>query len=224
MVTSFTLRFINNVLLVFMQRLVAVSKTKPADAVEEAVACGHYEFGENYVQELVDKAGQVSQLARWHFVGPLQSNKARQVLSVKNLSMLETVDREKIATKVDSIIGEEGHPFAPLPVMVQVNTSGEKSKSGVQPGNEAIELAQLVHSECPNLQLAGLMTIGSPDESEAESCFQSLKESRDNAAKVLGLPEGSLELSMGMSNDWAKAIPLGATSIRIGSAIFGARS
>lgn len=208
---------------VWIQRVVAVSKTKPASMVEEAIEAGHHVFGENYVQELVDKAAEVPHGAQWHFIGPLQSNKARQLLSVPSLTMLETVDREKIASKVDAVINESGHPNAPLPVMVQVNTSGETSKSGVQPGAEAAELCQYVHSECANLHLAGLMTIGSPEPSEAVQCFELLKESRDAAEKALTLPAASLELSMGMSNDWEQAISHGATSIRIGSAIFGAR-
>lgn len=199
-----------------------MSKSKPSQLIKEARDSGQSTFGENYVQELVDKAGEVEGV-EWHFIGPLQSNKARQLLSVSSLAMLETVDREKIADRVDSLCEEMDHPNRPLPVLVQVNTSGEESKSGVEPGEEAVSLARHVHANCANLSFRGLMTIGHPQLEEAPTCFDKLVETRKEVASDLNLKESSLELSMGMSQDWGIALSKGATSIRIGSAIFGQR-
>ncbi|KAL4457402.1 hypothetical protein ABPG75_012267 [Micractinium tetrahymenae] len=188
-------------------RLVAVSKTKPAEAVQEAYEAGHRVFGENYVQELVDKAPQLPADCAWHFIGHLQSNKVKTLLEgVPNLAMLETVDSEKLANKLDST----------------VNTSGEESKYGVEP-KDCVALARHIHESCKHLRLAGLMTIGMPDYSSRPENFQCLSDCRKAVAEALGLPEAELELSMGMSGDFEQAVEMGSTNVRVGSTIFGAR-
>lgn len=203
-------------------RLVAVSKTKPASAVAEAYEIGHRFFGENYVQELIDKAQNLPSDIGWHFIGHLQSNKAKTLVrSVPNLAMVETVDTEKLARRLDDASAESRQD--PLPVMVQVNTSGEETKSGVEPGPQCVALARMIHEECNNLRLAGLMTIGMPDYSSRPENFECLKRCRKDVADSLGISESSLELSMGMSGDFEQAIEMGSTNVRVGSTIFGAR-
>uniref|UniRef100_A0A061R944 Pyridoxal phosphate homeostasis protein n=1 Tax=Tetraselmis sp. GSL018 TaxID=582737 RepID=A0A061R944_9CHLO len=202
-------------------RLVAISKTKPIEAIREAYEAGHRHFGENYVQEISEKAPELPDDICWHFVGHLQSNKIKLLLdSVPNLSMLETVDSVKLANKLNNAV--DSLKRSPLPVMVQVNTSGEESKSGVSP-DDAVELARHVHNGCQNLRLAGLMTIGMPDYTSRPENFQCLKECRKRICKELGLQEDELELSMGMSGDFENAIAMGSTNVRVGSTIFGAR-
>ena len=202
-------------------RLVAVSKTKPAAAVLEAYAAGQRHFGENYVQELVDKAPELPGDIAWHFIGHLQSNKAKVVARIPNLFVVESVDSAKLATALDRCVPRER---APLRVMVQVNTSGEDSKSGVEP-SEATELVRFVASECPSLKVVGLMTIGRLGDVSPE-CFQCLASCRDSvlAAAIQGVPGADeFELSMGMSGDFELAIQWGSTNVRVGSTIFGDR-
>jgi PLP dependent protein len=202
-------------------RLVAISKTKPSEAVREAYGAGHRHFGENYVQELVAKAAELPADIQWHFIGSLQSNKARALLSVPNLFCVETVDRAKTATALDRAAEACGRD-SKLRILVQVNTSGEESKSGCTPV-ESLEVAAHVVARCPCLELGGLMTIGAPDDSEEPVAFRTLSETRDKVAQHLGIPADQLELSMGMSGDFEAAIRMGADSVRVGSLIFGAR-
>lgn len=203
-------------------RLVAVSKTKPAEALKEAYDAGQRTFGENYVQEMVDKAPQLPADIRWHFIGHLQSNKVKTVLeAVPNLAMVETVDTAKLADKLNKAIEVMKRP-EPLAIMIQVNTSGEESKHGIQPG-EVVALARHVHTKCPHLCLAGLMTIGQPDYSSRPENFDCLVACRAELCKDLGLPLEQIELSMGMSGDFEQAIAMGSTNIRVGSTIFGSR-
>ena len=160
--------------------------------------------------------------AEWHFIGHLQSNKAKALLQgVPNLYMLETVDTTKLADRLNRICGELGRE-TPLRVLVQVNTSGEESKHGVEP-SEATALAAHISGSCPNLEMAGFMTIGMPDYTSKPENFTCLKECRRKAAAELGLDESELELSMGMSGDFEEAIRMGSTEVRVGSSIFGAR-
>ncbi|KAI8474550.1 MAG: hypothetical protein J3K34DRAFT_366172 [Monoraphidium minutum] len=203
-------------------RLVAVSKTKPAEAVKEAYDAGHRTFGENYVQELLDKAPQLPSDIQWHFIGHLQSNKVKSLVEgVPNLAMVETVDSAKLADRLDRCAGAAGRT-TPLAVAVQVNTSGEESKHGVEP-SEAVALAAHVATACPHLRLAGLMTIGMPDYSSRPENFECLSKCRSEVAAALGLDPNDLELSMGMSGDYESAISMGSTNVRVGSTIFGAR-
>jgi pyridoxal phosphate enzyme (YggS family) len=196
--------------------LLAVSKTWPAEDVREAAACGQTAFGENYVQEGVEKIAALADARlEWHFIGPLQSNKTRPV--AEHFAWVHTIDRLKIAERL-SVQRPEHLP--PLQVCVQVNVSGEASKSGVAP-EAAAELARAV-AELPRLRLRGLMAIPEPTEDVDRLSRQfELLRSLYEALKKGGLPLDTL--SMGMSHDLESAIAAGATLVRIGTAIFGAR-
>ncbi|XP_015959063.1 uncharacterized protein LOC107482979 [Arachis duranensis] len=201
-------------------RIVAVSKTKPVSVIREVYDSGHRCFGENYVQELVEKAPQLPEDIEWHFIGNLQSNKAKLLVnSVPNLEYVETVDDEKIANCLDNAVANLGRK--PLKVFVQVNTSGETSKFGVDPA-ECVDLVKYVKDrQC--LEFCGLMTIGMPDYTSTPENFKTLWNCRSEVCKAIGIPEDQCELSMGMSADFEQAIEMGSTNVRIGSTIFGAR-
>ncbi|XAR65680.1 hypothetical protein NMG60_11009866 [Bertholletia excelsa] len=202
-------------------RVVAVSKTKPVALIREVYDAGHRCFGENYVQELVEKAPQLPGDIEWHFIGHLQSNKVKPLLTgVPSLAMVETVDDEKIANHLNRVVESIGRKL--LKVMVQVNTSGEASKSGVNP-SECVELVKHISLACTNLEFCGLMTIGMPDYTSTPENFKTLANCRTEVCKTLGIPEEHCELSMGMSGDFELAVEMGSTNIRIGSTIFGAR-
>lgn len=201
-------------------QLVAVSKTKPLELLQAAYDAGQRHFGENYVQELVSKGPQLPSDIKWHFIGALQSNKAKTLVALENLHVVESVDREKTATALNKAVVALGRE--PLKVMVQVNTSGEESKSGCEPG-ETVHLAQYVERKCDGLELIGLMTIGAPDDAEEPVAFRVLKGELEAVEKDLGRERGSLMLSMGMSGDYERAIRMGSDSVRVGSTIFGAR-
>lgn len=217
-------------------RLVAVSKFKPIEMIIEAYECGQRHFGENYIQELLDKSNSPEIIEKcpeikFHFIGHLQSNKVNKLPKVRNLFMLETIDSTKLATLVDkayekhtSINVDQGETFKSLKVMIQVNTSGEEAKSGIEP-SEAPELAEHIKSNCKNLKLTGLMTIGKLDgwEGVVNMDFVRLHQVRNEIAEKLSIEPSELELSMGMSNDFDEAITYGSTNIRVGSLIFGAR-
>ena len=199
-------------------RLVAVSKTKPISAVQEAYDIGQRHFGENYVVELSEKSKALESLAdiKWHFIGHLQSNKAKIVCRTPNLFVIETIDTEKLAKIVNKEwIAHRGDAEKKLNVMIQVNTSGEEQKSGVSPDNVKA-LADVIAKECTGLNLMGLMTIG--ESGNGDHDFGELKRCRD---EILGDP--TLELSMGRSADYDMAIRYGSTNVRVGSTIFGAR-
>ncbi|GIL44217.1 hypothetical protein Vafri_1741 [Volvox africanus] len=171
---------------------------------------------------MLDKAPALPSDIHWHFIGHLQSNKVKAIVeTVPNLAMVETVDSTKLADKLNRAVEVAGRT-EPLRVMVQVNTSGEESKFGVDPG-ACVALAKHIVQSCPKLRLAGLMTIGMPDYSSRPENFQCLSECRAKVATELGLAPGDLELSMGMSGDFEQAIEMGSTNIRVGSTIFGAR-
>ncbi|XP_021889126.1 pyridoxal phosphate homeostasis protein [Carica papaya] len=202
-------------------KVVAVSKTKPVSLIRQVYDAGHRHFGENYVQELVEKAPQLPEDIQWHFIGHLQSNKVKPLLAgVPNLAMVESVDDEKIANRLDRIVADIGRKR--LKILVQVNTSGEESKAGVEPSG-CVELAKHVNQACPNLEFCGLMTIGMPDYTSTPENFKTLANCRTEVCKALGIPEDQCELSMGMSGDFEQAIEMGSTNVRIGSTIFGAR-
>ncbi|KAL5990119.1 hypothetical protein ACLOJK_011016, partial [Asimina triloba] len=195
-------------------RLVAVSKTKPVSLIRQAYDSGHRCFGENYVQELVEKAPQLPADIEWHFIGHLQSNKVKSLLAcygttgVPNLEMVETVDDEKIANHLDRAVANIGR--RPLKIFVQVNTSGEESKYGVEPSG-CVELAKHVMG-CPNLVFSGLMTIGMLDYSSTPQNFKRLSDCRAEVCNALGISEDQCELSMGMSADFEQAIEMGSTN------------
>lgn len=198
-------------------RLLAVSKTFPAAAVRAAHAAGQTAFGESYVQEALNKIEQLAELdLEWHFIGPIQSNKTR--LIAEHFDWVHSVDRLKIAERLSSA---RPNTLPPLNVCVQVNIGDETSKGGVAPG-QAIALARQV-AALPGLKLRGFMAIPRPSQALAEqrAQFRQLRELFEQAqATGLGLDT----LSMGMSDDLEAAIMEGATIVRVGSAIFGARS
>lgn len=202
-------------------RVVAVSKTKPVSLIQQIYDAGHRCFGENYVQEIIDKAPQLPDDILWHFIGHLQSNKVKPLLNaVPNLAMVEGVDNDKIAYNLDRVVS--GIRRQPLKVLVQVNTSGEASKSGVNP-SDCVDLVKHVKLGCPNLEFSGLMTIGMPDYTSTPLNFQTLLNCRAEVCEALGISESQCELSMGMSGDFEQAIEMGSTNVRIGSTIFGPR-
>ena len=197
-------------------QLLAVSKTFPAEAVREVYDAGQRAFGENYVQELQAKAAELADLAiEWHFIGPLQSNKTRIVAETAH--WVHAIDRLKIAERLSA---QRPAHLPPLQVCVQVNVSGEDSKSGCSPA-DAPALLQAV-AALPGLQLRGLMCIPEPTQDAATLAarFGVLRQLQQQmAAQGLALDT----LSMGMSADMAQAIAAGSTLVRVGTAIFGAR-
>jgi len=208
-------------------RLVAVSKTKPLSAILEAYAAGQRRFGENYVQELVEKAADPAcpDDIEWHFIGTLQSNKAKLVAGAKGLAVIETITSVKLANMVQKALVAAGRE-TPLQVYVQINTSGEESKGGVEPEDVAAIVAH-IRENCPLLSFTGLMTIGEygrvmqPGQTNPD--FIKLVECRAEVAAAAGLQNDDVEVSMGMSGDYEHAIELGSTNVRVGSTIFGAR-
>ncbi|XP_022708276.1 pyridoxal phosphate homeostasis protein-like isoform X2 [Varroa jacobsoni] len=211
-------------------RLVAVSKTKSKEDVIAAYAAGARHFGENYIQELVSKAEDPSikencPELKWHFIGRLQSNKVKQLAKVPGLWAVETVATPKVADSLNSSweSAQRGEPHK-LNVMVQVNTSGEEQKGGVEM-SEVVDLARHIREKCPRLSLLGLMTIGFADVQPGTENpdFAALAKCRNMVAEALGIEHEVLELSMGMSADFEQAIAQGSTNVRVGSTIFGAR-
>jgi pyridoxal phosphate enzyme (YggS family) len=193
--------------------LLAVSKTKPAQAIREAHAAGQIDFGENYLQEALSKQAELTDLPLiWHFIGPIQSNKTRQI--AEHFDWVHSVDRLKIAQRLSE---QRPEHLPPLNICLQVNVSGEASKSGCTP-EELPALAQAV-TQLPRLRLRGLMTIPEPsDDPQAQrEPLARLRRLRD------ALPGNLDTLSMGMSQDLEAAIAEGATWVRIGTALFGAR-
>jgi PLP dependent protein len=248
--------------------LVAVSKFKSAADIKTCYDSGQRVFGENYFQEMLEKAKELPSDISWHFIGHLQSSKANKLVrEVPNLAAVETVDSVKLAEKLNSACELAGRTV-PLGVFIQVKTSDEDSKSGVsstlaysssgsdgeenEPASsstspnsagdggktELEHLVDFICCSCPNLRLAGLMTIGAPND---VTCFDQLRSVRDAlhvraagaALACMGVADGTegrpaaakltLKLSMGMSSDFETAIARGADVVRVGSSIFGSR-
>lgn len=196
--------------------LIAVSKTFGADAVAAAHACGQRVFGENYVQEAVDKIVALASLGlEWHFIGPIQSNKTRQI--AENFAWVHSVDRAKIAER---LAAARPAALAPLQVCIQINIGDENTKSGVAPA-DALALARAI-AALPRLKLRGLMTIppSSDDPALQRRYFAELRKLKEQLATA-GVALDTL--SMGMSADLEAAIAEGATLVRVGTAIFGQR-
>ena len=196
--------------------LLAVTKSVPAARVFEAFAAGQRAFGESYAQEGVEKITELASIAaEWHFIGPIQSNKTRAIAG--HFQWVHSVERERIAVRLN-----EARPagLPPLQVCIEVNVSGERTKSGVAPGGE-VALAEAI-ARLPRLTLRGLMTIPEPtsDTTLQRRRFALLRELKDKlASRGYALDT----LSMGMSDDFEAAIMEGATLVRIGTAIFGPR-
>jgi pyridoxal phosphate enzyme (YggS family) len=241
-----------------------VSKTKPVEAILHAynvpVHPPQRHFGENYVQELLEKSASQDlnqdpaspDHVRWHFIGHLQSNKCKSIARIPNLALVESVDSVKLATELNKACESVGRSSR-LPVLIQVNTSGESSKFGCAP-DKAVDLFGHVMNACPKLQARGLMTIGRLADTPQPDCFDTLVNIREqifaafngqadasaavdssassssaSASASASAPSGvvidpsTFEMSMGMSGDYELALARGATILRIGSTIFGAR-
>ncbi|BCL71309.1 hypothetical protein VINI7043_12901 [Vibrio nigripulchritudo ATCC 27043] len=201
-------------------QLLAVSKTKPNAAIAEALEAGQVAFGENYVQEGVDKVQYFTEHysdkdIEWHFIGPIQSNKTRPI--AENFAWVHSVDRAKIAQRLND---QRPEGMAPLNVLIQVNTSGEASKSGINE-EELFELAALIN-DLPNLTLKGLMSIPA-NVSDYDSQLAAFNQLSELKTKLANLYPDVDVLSMGMSGDMEAAVEAGSTMVRIGTAIFGAR-
>lgn len=193
--------------------LLAVSKTKPAAALREAHAAGVRDFGENYLQEARAKQVELTDLPLcWHFIGPIQSNKTRDI--AEHFAWVHSVDRLKIAQRLSE---QRPADLPPLNICIQVNVSGEASKSGCTPADLPALAAAI--SALPRLKLRGLMAIPEPTEDRAEqdAAFAQVRTLQER------LNMGLDTLSMGMSHDLESAIAQGATWVRIGTALFGAR-
>jgi pyridoxal phosphate enzyme (YggS family) len=196
--------------------LVAVSKTQAADAIRDAYAAGQRAFGENYLQEALDKMAALADLPlEWHFIGPIQSNKTRSI--AEHFAWVHGVDRLKIAQRLSDARPIE---MPPLDICIEVNVSGEQSKGGIPPV-EVRALADAI-AELPRLRLRGLMAIPAPTNDVAlqHGQFRMLRELLES----LNAHGHALDtLSMGMSDDFPAAIAEGATIVRIGTSIFGPR-
>ncbi len=201
-------------------QLLAVSKTKPIHAVQEAIDAGQLAFGENYVQEGVEKVQHFAQTPhrdqlKWHFIGPIQSNKTKHI--AEHFDWVHSVDREKIAKRLND---QRPADLPPLQVLLQINTSGEASKSGADAKSVA-ELAASI-ATLPNLQLRGLMSI--PERADDyDSQLRAFSQLTETLQQLLPAHPHMDTLSMGMSGDMDAAIAAGSTMVRIGTALFGAR-
>ena len=201
-------------------RLIAVSKTQPAAAVLEAYRAGQRLFGENRVQEALAKMAETGPGPEWHLIGHLQSNKAKSVPG--RFAALHSLDSEPLAVAL------QRHAEAaqvPLPVLIQLNPAREASKAGITEEAGLRRLVERVRADCPRLVLTGLMTIPPPDlpEAQTRAIYARIRALHAGLRAEFGLGEAFRELSMGMSHDYPWAIAEGATLVRVGRAIFGAR-
>lgn len=204
--------------------LIAVSKQKPASAIRAAAAAGQVDFGENYLQEAIDKIRELEDLSlQWHFIGPIQSNKTRPI--AEHFDWVHTIDRVRVAQRLND---QRPANRGPLQVLLQVNLQREETKSGIQP-ELLITLAETV-AKMPALRLRGLMAIPQPEPNVdlQIAVFERLAQLRDTVNEELVDAKLSTKpmdvLSMGMTDDMRAAILAGSTHVRIGTAIFGART
>ena len=202
-------------------RLIAVGKTFPVEACEEAYACGQRAFGENYVQEGVEKivhfrAVHPEDPGEWHFIGPLQANKTRGV--AERFDWVQSIDRERIARRLSE---QRPENLPPLNLLIEVNIDGEESKSGVQP--DALEALAAEIEQLPRVRLRGLMAIPAPAETY-EARMKPLLAMRELFNQFKKAHPHADTLSMGMSADMDEAVEAGSTMVRIGRAIFGERN
>ncbi len=202
--------------------LIAVSKTRSLAEVQEAIACGQTQFGENQIQDALTKMAVCPfPQAEWHFIGHLQSNKIKYIPG--NFQWLHTLDSIKLATKLNTSL-QNANIAAPLNCLLQVNVSEEKTKSGLRVKEVNEVLGKLLEAKLSMLSLRGLMTIGvQGDESQTRAAFRELRELRDRCREEFNLP-GFDQLSMGMSGDFEIAIEEGSTMVRIGTRLFGERN
>lgn len=189
-------------------------------------------FGENYAQELTEKAAILPRSIKWHMIGALQTNKCKPLAEqVPNLWCVSSVDTAKKADALEkgrAALADKQELSEKLHVLAQINTSGEAEKSGVEP-KDATDLCKHIREKCPHLHLAGLMTIGAIARSQASTPetenedFVTLRDVRDQVANDLGIETKELELSMGMSSDYEAALRQGSDEVRVGTTIFGER-
>ncbi len=201
-------------------KLIVVSKTFPAQKVTEALETDTIDFGENYVQELIDKRNTlVDKNIHWHFIGHLQSNKVKYIADW--VYLIQSVDSESLTIEIQKRAEKTNRS---IDILVEVNTSEEATKFGVKPA-KALELLRFVN-QFPNINLKGLMTIGpfTDDKNASRESFRLLKTIFDEGNSVLSLKRPMVDLSMGMTHDYEIAIAEGSTMIRIGTAIFGSRT
>lgn len=202
-------------------RLLLATKTQPAQRIRAVLQAGYSLIGENRVQEVVAKAAELASIPHeMHFIGHLQANKINQLID--HITCLQTLDSVELARRLDTRLDARDRQ---LDVLIQVNVSGEESKNGVPP-ERALDLLATV-ARFPRLSVRGLMTIGlnSPDTSAVRAGYRELAQLRDSAlAQRIPGAQGAIELSMGMSGDFAAAIAEGATIVRLGSAVFGQRA
>lgn len=201
--------------------LLAVSKTKPASLVRQAIEARQYHFGENYLQEAQEKIQAINEAnVHWHYIGAIQSNKTRAIAA--GFDWVHTVSTPKVGRRLAE---QRPADLPPLKILIQVNISGEASKAGIAPADTQVLVDHLIH--LPNLELRGLMAIPAPQPGEAgqRASFAALRRLRDDIKIRFGsdLPVFD-DLSMGMSGDMVAAIAEGATWLRIGTAIFGSRN
>ncbi len=194
--------------------LVAVSKMQSIDCIQQAIAAGQLTFGENYLQEALPKIKALPDNLQWHFIGPVQSNKTKDI--ARHFSWVQTVDRAKIAEKL-----HEHRPaqLPPLNVLIQVNINDEPTKSGIAPAHVA-ELARVI-TALPHLKLRGLMAI--PDAHQSEQALRHTFQSMFQLYQSLQDSYDIDTLSLGMTHDYLLAVAAGSTMVRIGTGIFGQR-
>jgi pyridoxal phosphate enzyme (YggS family) len=198
--------------------LLAVSKTRTADEVREALEAGQTIFGENRIQELATKADELADVdLRWHLIGSVQTNKVRLLCAVPKLVLVQSIDRSKLVDKLASVLAEIG---GSLDVLIQVEATGEESKHGALP-EDVPELAQRVTEAAPQLRLCGLMAIG-PLRGDPVPVFSRVARLREELRDATGLPLPVL--SLGMTGDLDAAIAAGSTLVRVGTGIFGERA
>ncbi len=195
--------------------LLAVSKTKSVEAIQEALETPQRMFGESRVQELAQKAGQVEGV-EWHMIGSVQTNKVGALIDVPGLRLLHSLDRPKLARALERVLDSRG---AQLDALLQIEATGEENKHGVTL-DDAERVATEIAAECPAIRLRGLMAMG-PLHGEARPVFERVAELRDRLRAQLGLPLDVL--SFGMSGDLDDAIASGSTLVRVGTALFGSR-
>jgi len=206
-------------------KLIAISKTHPIESIEAALMAGQVDFGENTVQEALAKiahfatAPKGDSIPQWHFIGHLQSNKAKSVPG--NFSWLHSLDSAKLAQRLNRFAEEQA---VALNTLIEVNVTGDPRKQGVAPSDVASQLDQILALNVRRIVLRGLMTIGPypATEQEIRRTYSALRELRDKCRQQFDLPAFD-QLSMGMSGDYLEAVKEGATMLRIGTAIFGER-
>lgn len=198
-------------------KLIAVSKTRSAAEIRAAALQQQFDFGENYVQEAVDKMAQLGDLSlTWHFIGPIQKNKTKPI--AQHFDWVHSIDRDVIASRLNE---QRSDHMTPLNVCVQINIDGEESKSGILQ-EDALPLVQHIN-ELPNLHLRGLMAIPSPQPQFEQQCI-AFRRMHTLFGQICAAGFSMDTLSMGMSNDYEAAIANGSTMVRIGTAIFGPRT